>query len=173
MPGNRQRTSDWRGSEQLAKRWIEDHGFDVHDANIVFRTNCPNIDLIVYGKHRAIYVQTKSSEIPAGKDCVVIDGSPWSKEQLYNGAPIFNKIDHFQAAFVIIVDKNKDGGVQFYVAPPGDLEPLVRARGVEWAEKPKRNGDPRSIGFRKELPREALSQWRDAWHLFGERPSQP
>ena len=39
--------TDSKESEIIAKRAIEDLGFDVHDANIVFRANCPNIDLIV------------------------------------------------------------------------------------------------------------------------------
>jgi hypothetical protein len=158
---------DWRHSETLAKRWIEDHGFDVHDANLVLRANCPNIDLIVYGRTGAIYVQTKSSEYPAGNDCVVVDGSPWTEPQLYKDAPIFNRHNHYLAAFVIVVDKQKNGEVHFYVAPPSKLEQLVRARGIEHAERPKRDGRRRSVSFRKELPRATLLEWRDAWDHLG------
>ena len=77
----------------------------VHDANVLFGANCKNIDLVVFGKTGAFYVQVKSSEKPAGKDCVVIDGSAWNNEQLYEGAPLFNKDDKFfQAGLVVIVD---------------------------------------------------------------------
>lgn len=68
-------------------------GFEVHDANIVIRANCPNIDLIVYGKEQAIYVQVKSSERPAGKDQIIIEGSPWTDAQLYRNEAIYNKKD--------------------------------------------------------------------------------
>lgn len=152
----------------MARRWIEDQGFNVHDANIVFRENCPNIDLIVYGKCAAIYVQTKSSSNAAGPDHVVIDGAPWTEEQLYQSAPVFNKHNDFVAELVILVDTRKDGTVDFYVAPPRDLESLLRARGVEIAEKPKRDGTQRSIRFRKELPRADLRHWLNAWHLLGQ-----
>lgn len=161
-------SSDWRGKELLARRWIEDQGFIVHDANIVFGMNCPNIDLIVYGRQGAIYVQTKSSENPAGADSVVIDGSPWTEQQLYEGAPIFNKHDHFRAAFVVLVDTPKSGDAQFYLARPQELETLVREGAIAFADKPKRDGSRRSIKFRKELPRNALTKWLGAWQQLGE-----
>jgi hypothetical protein len=160
---------DWRQKENAARRWIEDQGFAVHDANIVFRSNCPNIDLIVYGKRGAIYVQTKSSTNPAGRDSVIVDGSPWTDEQL-QGSAIYNRHDqHFRAAFIILVDTPKDGSPpRFYVVPPDELERLARTRGLAFAKKLKRDGSPRSVGFRKELPRAELDEWRDAWRLLGE-----
>ena len=100
----------------------------------------------------------------------MIDGSPWTDDQLYNGAPIFNRYDNFQAKFVLIVDKSKSGETIFYIAPPADLETLVRERGVEFTKRPKRDGTPRSIKFRKELPRDVLAEWHNAWHLLGEAP---
>jgi hypothetical protein len=51
--------SGWRNKELLARRAIEDRGFKVHDANMAFHQNCPNIDLIVYTKTAAVYVQVK------------------------------------------------------------------------------------------------------------------
>ena len=70
---------NWKSKEIQARRAIEDRGFRVHDANIVFGENCQNIDLIVYSKDMAQYVQVKSSENPASKDGVVIDGSPMDR----------------------------------------------------------------------------------------------
>ena len=140
----------------------------MHDANIVFHANCRNIDLIVYGKRGAIYVQTKSTEKPAGKDCVIVDGSAWTEEQLFQGAPLFNKYGDFQAAYVLLVETLKDGEVHFYVAPTDELEEQARLRGREWYRKPKRDGTQRSINFRKELPREELSKYLNAWRYFGE-----
>lgn len=68
--------------EKLARRAIEDRGFKVHDANIVFHTNCPNIDLVVFGKRGATYVQVKTSKRPAGgSKAVILDGSPWTDQQ--------------------------------------------------------------------------------------------
>lgn len=161
---------NWKTKEIQARRAIEDRGFRVHNANIVFGENCQNIDLIVYSKYIAQYIQVKSSEVPATKNGVVIDGSPWTDAQLYDNAPIFNKHDHFQAKLVLIVDKLKSGETNFYIAPPADLETLVRVRGIEFAKRPKRDGTPRSINFRKELPRDVLSTWHNAWHLLGEVP---
>lgn len=159
---------DWRSKERETRRWIENLGFDVHDANLVFRANCPNIDLIVYGRRGAVYVQTKSSQRPAGNDSVVVDGSPWTEEQLHGGA-IFNRHEHhYQAAFVVVADTQKDGVTQFFVAPPGELEQCLRRRGVEHAEKPKRDGSRRSVKFRKELTRADLADWLNAWQQLGE-----
>jgi hypothetical protein len=67
-------TQNWRAKEVQARRAIEDHGFVVHDANIIFRQNCPNIDLVVYAQTCAFYVQVKSSKKPAGANSVIIDG---------------------------------------------------------------------------------------------------
>lgn len=160
--------SDSQEKEKAARRAIEDHGFRVHDANILFYANCPNIDLVVFGKTKAVYVQVKSSKAPASKESVVIDGSPWTDAQL-KGAPIFNKHDEagqFEAALIVIVDQQKNGTTNLYIAPPKALEDLVRERGRAFAKKPKRDGTARSLGFRKELPREQLKDWLDAWHLL-------
>ena len=170
------RMQKWQRKEIQAKRAIEDQGFVVHDANVLFGTNCPNIDLVVYARTGAIYVQVKSSEKPAGKNSVVVDGSPWNTEQLLGNAPIYNKHDHYQAHFVVIVDRLKTGATEFYIAPPAALEELSRKRASEYANRPKRDGTQRSIKFRKELPREALQPWLRAWHLLGHPPftsSQP
>ena len=129
--------------------------------------------MIVYSKNSSQYIQVKSSETPASKDGVVIDGSPWTEAQLYDGAPIFNKHDDFRATLVVIVDKSKSGETTFYIAPPADLEALVRERALEFAKRPKRDNTPRSIKFRKELPRDVLTPWHSAWHLLGEVPQPP
>jgi Holliday junction resolvase-like predicted endonuclease len=166
------KTQNWRAKEIQAKRAIEDHGFLVHAANIIFRQNCPNIDLVVYAQTSASYVQVKSSKNPAGADSVIIDGSPWTHEQLYDGAPIFNKHTHLCCSLVVIVDTLKTGETQFYIARPKQLEKLLLPPARELAKRPKRDGTTRSIAFRKELRRELLEQWRGAWHLFGEPLSQ-
>jgi hypothetical protein len=155
----------YKAKETQARRAIE-----VHDANVLFGTNCPNIDLVVFGKTKAFYIQVKSSEKPAGKDSVVIDGSAWNDAQLYEDAPVFNKHDHFQASLVVIVDRLKNGETDFYIAPPAALESLVRKRSLEFARKLKRDGTPRSIKFRKELPRELLQRRRNAWDSLSETP---
>lgn len=160
-------TVNYRSNEIRARRVIEDQGFVVHDANIIFGVNCPNIDLVVYAQEHAFYVQVKSSSNPAGRDCVIVDGSVWTDEQLYHGGAIFNKHKHFRCSFVVIVDNLKSGEIDYYVAPPGPLEKLVRARARTIAARPKKDGTPRSINFRKEVPRSELLQWRRAWHLFG------
>lgn len=59
----------------------------------------------------------------------------------------------------------------YYIAPPEVLDRLVRPRAELHAAKPKRDGQPRSIAFRKELPRTMLVPWKGAWHLLtGETP---
>jgi len=157
----------WKGKELIAKRAIEDQGFMVHDANIVFRENSPNIDLIVFSRTGALYVQVKSSTKPASRDAVLIDGSPWTEDQLFNGAPIFNKHgDHFQASYVVIVDTLKTGELDFYVAPPDELARVAVEVGRKFWTRPKRDGQQRKP-FRKEVPRELLSEWRKAWGLLG------
>ena len=56
----------WQTKEVQARRAIEDQGFVAHDANVLFRANCPNIDLVVFGKDAATYVQVKSSQKRSG-----------------------------------------------------------------------------------------------------------
>ncbi len=162
-----------RHGEILARRAIEDRGFAVHDANIIFSANCPNIDLVVFTKTGALYLQVRWSEKPASRDGIIVDGSPWTDGQLHGAAPIFNKHDHYQATLVMLVDKMRDGKIDFYVAPPERLESLVRNRAVAFAARPKKDGTARSIKFRKELPRELLAPWLNAWHLLGEGAHEP
>ena len=164
-------SSGWQKKEQEARWAIEQLGFCVHDANVLFRANCPNIDLVVFGRKKAVYVQVKSSEHAAGKDCVVVDGSPWTREQLYNDAPIFNKhpvSENYEADFVLVIERSKSGESDFYIIPPKKLEKLLLERGRAWAQTPKRDGAPRSINFRKELPREMLMPWKGAAALLAE-----
>jgi Holliday junction resolvase-like predicted endonuclease len=156
----------WKRKEVEARRAIEDRGYTVHDANILFRENCPNIDLVAFTKSGALYIQVKSSENPARRDCVVIDGSPWTEAQLHAGAPIFNKHDAFRAHYVLILDTPKQGDTNIYIAPPSQLEDLARRWALTFAARPKKDGTKRSIGFRKELTRTELEPWRNAWHLF-------
>lgn len=161
--------SNWQDKEKEVRRAIEDHGFAVHDANVLFRANCPNIDLVVFGKTKAVYVQVKSSEVPSSKNGVIVDGSRWTDAQLNQSAPIFNKhckSSQYEAALVVILDRQTNGDAKFYVAPPKALEDLVRERGLAFANVPKKHGSRRSIGFRKELSREALAPWLEAWHLL-------
>jgi hypothetical protein len=165
--------SDWKDKEKIARRAIEDQGFTVHDANVLFRENCPNIDLVVFGKSGASYVQVKSSTTPATKDGVLIDGSPWTEEQLFANSPIFNKhADRFQASLVVIVDTLATGETDFYVAAPKDLEPIAVEVGRVFMAKPKRNGERRKM-FRKEVPRTLLAPWRKKWSLLGEAEKIP
>ena len=63
----------WQSKEVQARRAIEDQGFVAQDANVLFRANCPDIDLAVFGKDAATYVQVKSSQKPAGSDAVIAD----------------------------------------------------------------------------------------------------
>ena len=43
--------------------------------------------------------------------------------------------------------------------------------GASHAAKQKKDGQPRSIAFRKELSRTMLKPWKNAWHLrMGEMP---
>ena len=155
-----------REGETAARRAIEDHGFTVHDANILFYANCRNIDLVVFGKTKAVYVQVKSSTRPSSKNSVVVEGSTWTDDQL-NGAPIYNKHDeNLEAALIVIVDEQENGTTNFYIAPPKALEDTVRESGRAWAKHPKRDGTARSLGFRKELSREQLKDWLEAWHLL-------
>lgn len=164
-------SSGWQKKEQEARRTIENLGFYVHDANVLFRANCPNIDLVVFGRKKAVYLQVKSSEKPAGRDCVIIDGSPWTRDQLYEGAPVFNKLTgsgNYEADFVLVLEQSRSGESYFYIIPPNELEKLLVERGRTWAETRKRDGTMRSINFRKELPREMLMAWRGGGALLAE-----
>jgi hypothetical protein len=159
----------WQSKEVQARRAIEDQGFVVHDANVLFHANCPNIDLVVFGKGAATYVQVKSSQKPAGSDAVIVDGSPWTEDQLRNGGPIFNKHDGFRASLIVLVAATRTGETEYYIAPPAGLEMLSIEAARPFADRPKRDGKQRSIAFRKELSREALKPWLNAWQQLGER----
>ena len=114
--------------------------------------------------------KSKSSEVPASKDGVVVDGSPWTHDQLYEGAPVFNRhreSHHYDATLVLVMDRRRNGETNFYIAPPKALEDLLRQRGLAYADVPKKDGTRRSIGFRKELSRSELAPWLEAWHLLG------
>jgi hypothetical protein len=157
----------YKQAEREARRAIEDRcDLVVHDANIVLCRNCPNIDLIVFAPSTPVYVQVKSSEKPASKDHVTISGAPWTDEELFQGESIFNKHDGWKAGLIMVLDRVSADQTDYYIAPPDELERLVRPRAARHAAKPKKDGQPRSIGFRKELPRELLKPWKDAWHLL-------
>ena len=110
----------WQSKEVQARRAIEDQGFVAHDANVLFRANCPNTDLVVFGKNAATYVQVKASQKPSGSDAVIVDGSPWTEDQLRNGGYIFNKHDGFRASLIVLVAAMKTGETEYYVAPPAE-----------------------------------------------------
>ncbi|MEI6202124.1 MAG: hypothetical protein WCP68_09255 [Enhydrobacter sp.] len=99
--------------EQLVQRKLEDLGYVVHNANIIFRENCPNIDLVVYGVSGATYVQVKSSANPAGKGHITIDGSTWNPQQLDGTEPIYNKKVGLKASFIVLADLEDDAAPQF------------------------------------------------------------
>jgi hypothetical protein len=160
----------WQGIEVQVRRAIEDQSFVVHDANVLFHANCPNIDLVVFGKDAATYVQVKSSEKPAGSDAIIADGSPWTEDQLRDGGPIFNKHDGFRASLIVIVATTWLGETEYYIAPPAELEKLLVLHARTFADRPKRDGKPRSIAFRKERPRADLKPWLNAWQQLGEPP---
>jgi hypothetical protein len=65
------------------------------------------------------------------------------------------------------MDRRRNGETNFFVAPPKELEGLLRQRGLAYADVPKKDGTRRSIGFRKELSRGELAPWQKAWHLLG------
>ncbi len=155
-------------SEKLARNAIEQAGFEVHSANVLFRENCKNIDLVVYGKSGALYVQVKSSTTPSSRHCITVDGSPWTQGQLDGKEAIYNKHAHFEASFVVLVDMQEAGQPKFYVVPPKVLTRHARVRGKKTANIPKKDGTRRSINFRKELPKATLKKWLGKWELLGE-----
>ena len=122
----------------------------------VLQTNCPNVDLVVFAYDAPVYVQVKSSTKPAGKDCVVVNGSPWTTKELYEGKSIFNSHDHYKAKFVVLVERHREEGTVFYVAQAEALDRMARERALSFMGRPKKDGSQRSIKFRKELPRELL-----------------
>jgi Holliday junction resolvase-like predicted endonuclease len=155
-----------RAGEIAARRALEDAGFVVHDANILFGQNCANIDLVVFGETAAVYIQVKTSTKPATKDYVTACGAPWTKEQLYDSAPVFNK--HRQAmiaSFVLLVDFQPSGSAKFFLVPPKQLEKLLRPISRAYMDRLKRDGTRRKL-IRKELPRNLLRPWLNAWHLL-------
>jgi Holliday junction resolvase-like predicted endonuclease len=153
--------------ERMAQRAIEDLGFSAVNANILFRAQCANIDLVAFGKTRAAYIQVKLSSRPAGKDAVLVDGSPWTSDQLLKNAPVYNRhTDAMQAEFVVIVDCAGAGVADYYVVPPAALTKIARSVGRAFLGRPKRDGRTRMM-FRKEVPRLKLKPYLNAWHLLG------
>ena len=105
--------------------------------NVILWANCPNIDLIVFADDAPVYVQVKSSEKPASKDHVIISGAPWTEDELFQGAPIFNRHDGWKAGLIMILDRVLPDQTDYYIAPPDELARLVRPRAARLAAKPK------------------------------------
>jgi hypothetical protein len=105
---------------------------------------------------------------PATKESAVVDGSPWNEDQLFKGAPVFNRhADCLQAHLVVIAHQDRTGDFTFYVVPPKPLLRLMLPIAQAFAKKPKRNGERRKM-FRKEIPLAKLARYREAWRYLGE-----
>ena len=157
-----------KSAEHAARNAIEALGFTVHDANILFDANCPNIDLVAFGKNGARYIQVKLSSRPATKGGAIVDGSPWTEEQLFKNAPVFNKRDDAPHAHLVMVAHRDDAGdYTFYVIPPKALLSLMLPIARAFARKPKRDGNRRKM-FRKEIPLAKLARYKNAWRYLGE-----
>jgi hypothetical protein len=159
----------WQEKANKVRRAIENRGFTVFDANVLFRANCANIDLVVFGKTKAIYVQVDCAATHKLQDKVALDGSPWTAARLYDDAPIYNRQSEpsdFKASLIVIVDHDKSGEDSFYIAPPKDIEKLIRQPRIEWASRSKRDKTRRSIESRIEVPKSDFKPWLEAWYLF-------
>ena len=157
---------DWRDCERLARRAIEDAGYVVHDANVLFQRNCPNIDLVVFGRFGARYLQVKASVLPATRGYVTVCGAPWTEQQLLGRSPVYNRhAQEMQASHVIIVDYQKDGTVDYFITPPKELERIAKRIGRRFYKKPKLDGTQRKM-FRKEVPRLLLEKWKNQWSVL-------
>ncbi len=154
-------------AERAVKRAIEDRGFIVHDANILIDANCANIDLVAFGKKNAKYLQVKLSSRPATKNGVVVDGSPWNEDQLFKGAPVFNRHIHDLQAHLVVIAHATGSGFIFYVIPPQTLQRLMLPGAQGFARKPKQDGTRRKM-FRKEIPMAKLTRYKEAWRQLGE-----
>ena len=114
-------------------------------------------------------MQVNCTTTPKSQDKVVLDGSPWTAAQLYGDAPIYNRhrepLD-FKASLIVIVDHDKSGEDSFYIAPPKDIEKLIRQPRIEWASGSKRDKPRRSIDSRIEVPKSDFKPWLEAWYLF-------
>ena len=153
-----------------ARRAIEDRcGLVVQDANIVLRADCPNIDLVVFAHEAPVYVQVRVSEEGASKNCVTISNAPWTEEELRPGAPIFNQHDGWQAGLIMILDRVSTDQTDYYFAPPDALERLIRLSATRQPETAKRDRQRRTLALRKDLPKDMLRPWRDAWHLLEQK----
>lgn len=163
-----------RQAEVEAREAIEERcDLVVHDAKVVLRANCPNIDLVVFAHTAPIYVQITSSEKPASENYVTINEAPWTEGELYHGEPVFNKHPGPKAGLVFISDRVTPDRTDYYIAPPELLERLVRPRAELHAAKQIRDGRWHSIALPKELPRIMLLPWKNAWHLLtGEPPPE-
>jgi len=158
----------YKSAEHAARNVIEALGFTVHDANVLFDANCPNIDLVVFGKNGARYVQVKLSSNPATKGGAIVDGSPWTEQQLFKNAAVFNKHDNApQAHLIVVVHKERADDYTFYVVPPKTLMRLLLPAARAFARRPKRDGSRRKM-FRKEIPLAKLARYKNAWRYLGE-----
>jgi hypothetical protein len=161
-----------KDAERRVRNALEAQGFVVHDADVLFGRNCQNIDLVAFSSKFAVYVQVKLSSRPAGKDAVVIHGSPWTSAQLYEGAPVFNEHSEALQASIVVVVHMEQGEPAFYVARPTDLEDLARPLAQQFYRKPKRNGEQRKM-FRKELRKEVLLSFLNNWTVVSQQIEAP
>ncbi len=159
---------DGQEAERTAKLAIEQRGFAVLDANVAFRANCPNFDLVVTNRDGPVYVQVRSSKKPSKAGRIILGA--WNQKKLA-GAPLYNKHRGFPAASVVlIVVVWRTGETEFYLAPPEVLDKMHRPSALAFAKKPKLDGTLRNPNFRAEVPKEALAHWRDRWELLGHPP---
>jgi hypothetical protein len=77
-----------------------------------------------------------------------------------------NKHPGWQAGIIFILDRVTPDLTDYYMAPPGALERLVRPRAELFAAEPELDRQPRSLAFRRQLPREMLKFWKNAWPLL-------
>lgn len=158
----------YKSAERAARNAIEALGFRVYDANILFDSNCPNVDLVAFGKNGTRYIQVRLSSSPSAKGSAVVDGRPWTEKQLFESAPVFNKHKNApQAHLVMVAHKNKSADYTFYIVPPRTLLTLMLPAARAFARKPKRDGFRRRM-FRKEISLVKLRRYRNAWRYLGE-----
>jgi hypothetical protein len=92
-----------------------------------------------------------------------VDRGPASQEW-----PYLQQTRWFQGEPDVIVAATRTGEIEYYIAPPAELEKLLVEAARTHADLPKRDGKQRSIAFRKELPRATLKPWLNAWQQLGE-----
>jgi hypothetical protein len=141
----------------------------VLNANVAFRGNCPNFDLVVFNRAGPVYVQVRSSKKPWRPGRIILGA--WNKEKLA-GASLFNEDPRFPAASVVlIVVVWPTGETEFYLAPPEELDKAARPSALAFAKKPKRDGTLRSPNFRAEVPKGALANGEISGSCSVTRPS--